>query len=344
MSVNAEMENPMFIMSLRRFVSLCCFIIPAALLLFMVQAAVSQRTPVSLPPETSGPLLWKSDHARHLLGLAEAPPNKSGTLVLSSQALVFTSPSGETVLERAKVVSVSAGDIRMETGGRAGRIGRKLIPFGGGSVVATMTQAQVDLLTVEFRDSRNAYHGAVFILPKSEALNAMKIFGSPASQQAAKEAHPACTQEPLEPASMKLTTINTVGVPIPVEYKVLLYEELMRRIQEDGRFGHLYRDGDQSPQAACPTLQLNVTLNAFVKGNQAVRASTGPLGMFLGVTSLKYHIHLTAFDGKVVLDRDLKESERGDSDSLDIANKIAKSVTKKLKKTPAHQRVEMAKP
>jgi hypothetical protein len=230
----------------------------------------------------------------------------------------------------------------METGGRAGRIGRKLIPYGGGSVVAIMTQTQVDLLTVEFRDAHDAYHGAVFILPKSEALNAVRVLGSPMAQQAVEEPRSACTQPPLDPASMKLATISTVGAPVPVGYKVLLYERMMRRIQEDARFGHLYRDGDRSPEAACPMLQLTITLNTFTKGNQAVRASTGPLGMFIGVTKIKYHIHLTTFDGKILLDQDLKEAERGDSNSLDIADKIAKSVRKKLKKTPVHQRVQTA--
>jgi hypothetical protein len=53
-----------------------------------------------------------------------------------------------------------------------------MLPFGGGQVVALASQAQIDLLTIEYRDAHNAYLGAVFALPHSQATRAKEAFSS----------------------------------------------------------------------------------------------------------------------------------------------------------------------
>ncbi|WP_263418091.1 hypothetical protein [Terriglobus albidus] len=318
-------------LSARRFhtFSLAAFLLSTA-------AAICQDVVKAAPSPT--PLLWKSDHALHLIGLIESKPNIEGILSISPTTITFATSSGQTTIERARIFAISAGDMHMEKGGTLGRFSRKVIPYGGGSVIAAVTHKQVDLLTVEFRDAHDAYHGAVFLLPKLEALNAAKLFGSPLAQAKIEEQQHPCVDGTAGMATLKISTIDAADVPVPTEYKVLLYEQLIRRLQADAGFGQVFRDGDRASGAACPMASLALSLSAFNKGNAAVRASTGPLGMFLGVTSLKFHVHLQDYQGKVLLDKDLKETERGDSDSLDIANKLAKSVTKKLKKTAAHQK------
>ncbi|WP_222829227.1 hypothetical protein [Terriglobus saanensis] len=309
-----------------------------------MQLIYSQGPEPSSGQAISSSPVWRSEHASHLLGLMELAPNLKGSLALSPNGVVFTTPSGETTIEHGHVLAVSAGNVRMEMGGKAGRVGRMLIPFGGGAVLAAVAQGQVDLLTVEFRDVHDAYHGAVFLLPKSEALAAAKVFGLPLAQGSAEEEGQACGDVPTAPASMKLASIAVEGQPIPAEYRVLLYEQMIRGIHADARFGQIFRDGDRSPAAHCPEFQLKLTLTTFTKGNAALRSTAGPLGLFWGVTSLKVHVQLVDRSGAVIFNRDFKESERGDTDTLDIANKIAKSVTKKLKKTAAHHKVELEPP
>jgi hypothetical protein len=87
-----------------------------------------------------------------------------------------------------------------------------------------------------------------------------------------------------------------------------------------------------SHTAACPELVIRVKLTAFNKGNAVLRAATGPVGVFVGVTSLQVHLELSDPMGKKLAGKDLRASERGDSDSLDVADEIAKSVAKDLKK------------
>lgn len=276
--------------------------------------------------------LWKSDHAKYLIGLSEIKAKIVGTLALSPTEFIFTTPNGQTSLQRSQIIAVSVGGERRETGGTIGKLGRMAIPYGGGSAVAMVTHAQVDLLTIEYRDVNHAYHGVVFLLPKNEATPLRDIFPMPESQKAVDEPSSPCAPDAAQPATLKVSTINVTGAPLPAAYKVLLYEQLMRRLQQQADFKDVVRDGDQAPAAACANFTLTLTVNAFTKGNAVLRASAGPLGFFLGATSLKFHVLIQDAQHKSVFQKDLKASQRGDSESLDITDRIAKTVTKKLKK------------
>jgi hypothetical protein len=167
-----------------------------AIFLLPITSAVCQDA-TKVAPSIASPV-WKSDHARHLIGLIESKSNVDGILSISPKMIAFTAPSGQTIIERARIFAISTGDLRMEKGGTMGRFGRKVIPYGGGSVIAAVTHKQVDLLTVEFRDAHDAYHGAVFLLPKSEALNAATLFGSPIAQTKVETPRPPCVEGPVE--------------------------------------------------------------------------------------------------------------------------------------------------
>ena len=219
------------------------------------------------------------------------------------------------------------------------KVARKAIPFGGGSALALVTQTKVDLLTVEYRDMHNAYHGAVFLLPKTGADSAQAAFGSISTAEEVEQPTPTCGGGQVHSSTLKIMTITSEGVLVPAEYKVLLYEQLVRRLTDEAGYEHIIRDGDTSSAAACPELNLSITLEAFNKGNAVFRASSGLLGMFVGTTSLKFHMTLQDASGQNVIDKELKKSERGDSENLDVADDIAKNVPGTLKK----QRKEDAK-
>lgn len=274
-------------------------------------------------------------HARPLIGLTEENEPTEGTLSVSQNFLIFAAASGSTASEQGRVLAITPGRVRIEKGGRLGKIGRKVIPFGGGSVLAAASQAQLNLLTVEFFDSNGAYHGAVFSLPQSEASEVSHTITFPKDQTIASLPAVPCTSRPQNHATMLLEAIKVDDPSIPVEYRVLLYERLVAEIRHDAVLGQLYREGDRSPSATCPSFTLSVTLNSFRKGNAVVRATAGPLGSFVGVTSLTSNVRLSDSQGNVLLNRDFKASKRGDSDSLDVSDKIARKVTDYLKKISA---------
>jgi hypothetical protein len=310
-------------------------------LLCLFTAAASMQTLYAQPGEAPSVNVtsaassnsWHSSQATLLAGLTGMKENAKGSLSLSPTALIFATPASHASIDRATILSVSVGDERVEMGGTAGRITRAVIPFGGGVALATVTNKQISLLTIQFRDDHDALHGVVFLLPKNEALLAQQQIGSLDAHSHAEPAMPSCLESSAAPAkSMTVRPIATLGEEVPEEYKVLLYEQLLHRLQEQDTFLSIYRDGDDSAAAACPRYNFTLTIDGFKKGNEALRASTGPAGFFLGATSLKFHAVVQDRNGQKLLDKSFKVSKRGDTESLEIADKIARSLAGKLKK------------
>ncbi len=119
---------------------------------------------------------------------------------------------------------------------------------------------------------------------------------------------------------------------LPEEYRVLVYEQLTKQLQGENSLVAVYRDGDRDPAARCAEFSLTLRVRIFKKGNQVLRASTGPPGAFLGTTSVSYHLTARTLDGTAVIDKDMKSSERKDTDSLNVAKMMSGSIVKKLKK------------
>jgi hypothetical protein len=78
---------------------------------------------------------------------------------------------------------------------------------------------------------------------------------------------------------------------------------------------------------------LTLTVEKFSKGNAAVRASTGPVGLFVGATKLAVRVQLLDSNGSVVMDKEVKASRRGDSESLNAGSSEVSDIAKQIKKT-----------
>jgi hypothetical protein len=307
-----------------------------------MQNLVAQHIPAVIAASTNieKPPLWKSDNVEHFIGLSEIKAKAKGTLAVSPTHVVFTTASGQAAIDRSKIISISTGDERVETGGKEGKLVRMAagiaVPYGAGSLLGLVTQGQVDLLTIEFRDEHDAYHGAVFVLPKGTARGALEQFSVPALPSLAQMQPPTfCDAASTQPKTMTVSTIASSDIDLPREYKVALYEQLYRHLAKSSGFKGVYRDGDSSPAASCPEYDLKLTVNTFRKGNAVLRSSVGSLGNLIASTKLKFHVVLTDSEGKPLLDQRLKAKAKGDSESLDLSATVAKSVMKKLKKQMA---------
>ena len=270
-----------------------------------------------------------------IAGLLDAKPNIKGQLTMSDTALGFSSPGFTAQIPFTRITSVSTGDIRIETGGTTGRIVRQVIPFGGGMAVATVTQKAVDLLTIEYEDPNGGYHGAVFYVPKLSAKILSDRAASQLSTMVAKQP-PACDGIPSSSTSIVVEPI-AARVELPAEYRVLLYEALIKELSDSKPPITYIRAGRTDAGAGCSAMKLKITVTGFKKGNQALRASTGPIGLFVGKTSLSFHVELTSANGRCVLAKDMTDSKRMDSESLGVANDVAKSVSKKIRKLPVSE-------
>lgn len=270
-------------------------------------------------------------NAIHLIGLSDTKPAVTGVLKLTKDTVEFTTSDVRASIPYKRIVGVFVGRQRTEAGGKAGAVARKM-PYGVGPVFSLASQKQVDLLSIEFRDIHGGYHGAVFALPvkSGDAFKSAITARTPPP-------HPipdpvACNAAAPVPNTVLLASVKVEGVDLPAEYRVLLYEHIHHVLSTTDLADSYVRPGDTSVAARCPALTLHIAVVGFTKGNQTLRAVTGPLGMFVGVTSVTFHVKLDDSHGVIVLEKDIKKSKRGDSDSLNLARDIAKDISKRVNK------------
>jgi hypothetical protein len=297
----------------------------ASMMVASVHRVHAQGPPASEPAFTAA--LWHSDKTVYVAGLNDVKPSSAGSLSLTQKEVVFENKKTEGVIPFDRISAVFIGDERVATGGTVGTVAR-LLPYGAGIAMGAVTNKTVDLLTIEYRDKNNGYHGAVFEVPKTQAAVAQQLLASRIVTPPVIESHP-CSGV-ATPNAILVEPIAASDVELPAEDRVLLYEQLVDRLQASNGVGTVYRTGNAGIPCAARKLQLTVT--AFKKGNEAVRATTGPVGFFVGVSSVTFHVSLRDDAGTVLFEKSLKTTKRGDGDSLNVTRNLAKSVSKNLAK------------
>lgn len=275
----------------------------------------------------SGSAVWQSTKAEHVYGFPEIKHNKTGTLTLSADALTFSGNSGNASVPRGSVTAVSAGNQRVEMWGVGGRILRMAIPDGGGLAAATVMHHKVDMLTVEYNDARGGSHAAVFFLPANEADRALQSFALVA-QPAQEKSAPSCQNAPVEAKSVLVSTPNWDQAQVPAAYRALVYEHLVDRLRGTKDVGHVYRDGESNGDMACPQYTVHIAITTFKEGSSVKRSYMGPVGLFVGTTQMKFDVTFTDASGKLNTNEQIAATMRGESESTNVADHVAKSVAK----------------
>jgi hypothetical protein len=308
-----------------------------SLCLAVAGSTIAQEpTPTTTPPETPAASDDGIPKAIHMVGLPDAKPGIKGVLKLTPETIDFTSDEIHALIAYKRITAVSIGSERTEGGGTTGKVVRRIPMMGIGSVAGLASQKQADLLTIEFRDPHEGYHGAVFMLPTKTAADLQKEISAQITPPTPVDA-PACVSGTATPNSVLIAPIGTDGIDLPAEYRVLLYEHLYSVLRTTGLTRTYFRTGDTSAGPGCTALTLHVVVVGFKKGNQTLRTSTGPIGHLgiMGATSLMFNVKLDDAQGRTVLDDKVKKSKRGDSDSLGVAHDIAKNISKRIDKAMA---------
>jgi hypothetical protein len=114
----------------------------------------------------------------------------------------------------------------------------------------------------------------------------------------------------------------------PAAYRVLVYEHLIDRLRHIEGIGHVYRDGDRDRQQGCPQFSIQIAIVAFKQGSQVKRAVMGPVGMFVGTTQMTFDATFTDARGQLNKGEQVKATVRGESESTNVADGVAKSLAK----------------
>ena len=279
---------------------------------------------------------WTSHEVEHVYGLPDAKSKDEGTLTLSAAGFNFTGKTSNSMIPRRSVIAVNAGNQRVEIWGMKGRILRMVIPDGGGMAAATVMHHRVDMLTVEFTDTRGGYHGAVFFLPANEATSALESFSKmpviPHGPQSK-----VCQGGFVRPHSLLLSEPTWNQAEVPAAYRALVYEHLIDRLRQVKGVDRVFRDGENSSHQGCPQYTMQLSVSGFKKGNQVKRAALGPAGFFVGTTQMKFDATVTDASGRVSMREQMTATVRGETESTNVATDVAKKLARKyseaLKKT-----------
>jgi len=274
---------------------------------------------------------WTATQAEHVYGLAEIKPHKKGTLTLSAEGLTFTAKSGSVTIPRNSILAVSAGNQRVEMWGMTGRVMRMAIPDNGGLAVAAIAHHRIDMLTVQFTDGRNGSHSAIFFLGANQAEQAIQRFAlEPRDARASKT--PPCQNAVSEPGSILIAAPDWTGTQVPAVYQGLVYEHLVERFRKAKSLSHVYRDGESTAEGLCPQYVVHLSVISFKEGSSVKRAMLGPAGMFVGTTQMVFNMELSDGTAKTDTKEQVKATIRGESESTNVADKVAKTLEKKYEK------------
>ena len=142
---------------------------------------------------------------------------------------------------------------------------------------------------------------------------------------------PARTGQPAQaaPAATKLTAsaiqielLDPGDLPIPPEFRVAVYENLVAQVEKANKFQHVYRSGNRNASSSADLVILHTTAEAYKKGSEKEREVT----TVAGATSIKIKAQFTDRNGKVLLEKELEGKVRFFGGNLDATNDFAKKL------------------
>ncbi len=284
----------------------------------------------------SAEILPRSAKARYIVGFDHVRKNTDGVLEFRDGDIFFISGSIVEHIRHDQLAGAFLGTERAEKGGTAGRIARFAVPYGGGTVLGAVSEKEVGILTIDFRDSTDGLHSAVFVMKTSDAAGLQRSLEITRDQHYTRDLNENCQASAIHGAVAIAEIEAAPSISLPKEYRAIMYEHLLSLSEDKTHTPHLIRTGDSS--AACAPLSLSLRVVGLSKGNAAVRASSGPIGLFAGVTSVSVHVTLTDREGRIIFDSVAKGTRRGDKESLNAAISVADKIGKDLRRAQTDER------
>jgi hypothetical protein len=102
-------------------------------------------------------------------------------------------------------------------------------------------------------------------------------------------------------SAIQVEMIHSDEIKLPAEFQISLYENLVRQLEKQGGFEHVYRDGDRRAASAPDLVILHSTVRGFKAGSERTRRVT----TVAGATSVTFLCEFKNADGKVLLEQDV---------------------------------------
>lgn len=124
----------------------------------------------------------------------------------------------------------------------------------------------------------------------------------------------------IKASAIQVEMIQSDEIKLPAEFQISLYENLIRQLEKQGGFQHVYRDGDRNAAKAADLVVLHSTVRGFKAGSERARQVT----TVKGATSVSIHCQFTSPDGKSLLEQDVHGKVRFFGGNLKATNDFAK--------------------
>ena len=128
----------------------------------------------------------------------------------------------------------------------------------------------------------------------------------------------------IKASAIQVDMIHSDEIKLPAEFQVSMYEDLIRQLQKNGGFAHVYREGDHNAASAADLVILRSNVTGFKEGSQRKREVT----TVAGETSIKIHCVFSDKDGKTLLEADVTGKVRFFGGNLRATYDFAKATTK----------------
>ena len=279
-------------------------------------------------------------HVRHVVGMQDIKYDATGLLLIQSKELHFDAGRSRAAVPISSIEDIYVGSEITEGGGRLGELARgaaMAAPYDSGAALTLLMIQKVDVLTVTYRDSDNGLHAAIFAVPKNHAekfradlisngahlKNAMKVLReSPSAGPARPKSAPA--------SAILVEPVDSGDVNIPAEFRLAIYEDIVKKLQSSGIYARVFRSGDHRADGIAGLVTLSTEVEKFKAGNQPERE----IVTVLGATTVKLGVKLSTRDGAILLDKEVEGKVRFFGENLGVIHDSAKRITELLRKTP----------
>jgi hypothetical protein len=258
--------------------------------------------------------------AVQLIGLTGVKQNAKGALKVENGDLQFVHGKTNAEITAASIEDVVTGDDTQRSVGGTVGVMSMAAPYGGGRFLS-LFRKKIDTLTIQYRDVGGALHGVIFTMPVG-AANAIKtelVSGgahttttgqpttdAPASNEQNALQFPQQLSGKINASAIQVEMIQSDEIKLPAEFQTALYENLVHQIEKQGKFQHVYRDGDRTAATAPDLVVLHSTVRGFKAGSERARQVT----TVAGTTSITVHCQFTSLDAKPLLARDVNGKVR----------------------------------
>jgi hypothetical protein len=280
--------------------------------------------------------------ARHVVGLENIKHNRSGGLIVLNGNLQFQAGKMNASLPLTSIDDISVGTEVTQAGGRAGTVAKAAAmaaPYESGAALSILLRTTVDTLTVSNRDSDGGLHYAILALSKGrgeqqrvQLITAGARVRAP-SGEGLLEGKPEAPEAPkanrskLSASAIQIEPVEAGNVWIPTEFRAAIYEYLVTRVRESGKFQQVFRSGDHMAASVRDLVTLHTTVEKFKQGSQMQREIT----TVLGSTNVGVDAWVTDRDGRVFLSDRVQGKVRFFGENLGATNDLAKRIAKRLK-------------